>query len=62
MAPVKWEHPDGRTIEVWDDRKVRMGFVWPDEAPVVYRGWRYAMTYIPDSQWYASPGPDWRAA
>lgn len=74
-APIKWEHPDGRTIEVWEDRKVRTGFVWPDEDAIVYRltsrTVRHGQLYIigtidhyviDDSEWYAAPGPEWRAA
>jgi Zn ribbon nucleic-acid-binding protein len=54
---VKWRHKDGRTIEVWPDRKIRAGYPFPDDLwPALYRS---GVPNLTDEEWYASPGADW---
>lgn len=57
---VVWEHINGREwIAVYPDRKVRTGYLWPDQPPVIWRA--IVAPAAGDDVWYASPGEDWRA-
>lgn len=55
---VIWEHPNGQVITIYPDRKVRSGFHWPDEWPVLYRT---EVSGLSAEEWYAKPGDDWKA-
>lgn len=63
MAPrlIIWEHVRGDAwLYVYPDRKVRLGVHWPDVPPVTWRD--QLPEAVPEDQWYARPGAEWKAA
>lgn len=53
---MTWDHPDGRQVVIYPDRKIRHGYTMPDEWPILYRTSVPALT---DPEWFASPGDGW---
>lgn len=49
---IIWEHPSGRRVTIYPDRKVRSGYTMPDEWPVLYRS---SVPSLSDPEWYAMP-------
>ena len=58
--PIIWRHPDGRSIEMYAEHKLRIGFPHPltrlDRWAILYRR---EVPNLTDDEWIATPGPEW---
>lgn len=56
--PVKYKAENGRTIEIYSDRKIRSGYFGDnkDQWPVLYRN---TVPNLTDAEWYSPPDSGW---